>query len=95
MPRFYFEVDLGSEVIADEDGHDLDSLDEAGRVAINTARDFAGAYLLRSVPLSQDLVVEVRDDYHQQVLTVMVSMKIDLRGPAPRRNSWQAKQLSA
>jgi len=95
MPRFYFDVDLGSEYIADEDGHDLDSLDEAELVAINTAKDFAGAYLLKNVPLSQNLVVEVRNDDHRQVLTVVVTMKIDLTGPAPRRNSWQARQLSA
>jgi len=95
MPRFYFDIDLGSEFVADDVGHELDSLDEAELVAINTAKDFAGAYLLKNVPLSQNLVVEVRNDGRQQVLTVMVTMKIDLKGPAPTRHSWQERQLSA
>jgi hypothetical protein len=39
MPRFHFDVALGSEFIAGEDGRDLDSVDDAEVVAINTAKD--------------------------------------------------------
>ena len=81
MPRFYFDVSIGSASSHDEAGYEIDSLHaaeiEARRSAVELTRD----RLVRSQSAtSEDIRVEVKDEHRQPVLTVTVSIQVD-HGP--------------
>jgi hypothetical protein len=78
MPRFYFDVTLGSVSHADEEGIEVDSLSEAEVEARRTVGEMAQDRLL-TVPNAapENIRVEVKDEHRQPVLTVTVSIQVE------------------
>lgn len=81
MPRFYFDIREGTHFIPDETGLEFDSLDAAEREAASAAAEIGRDQLPKSNP--RELMVELRNEYGQRVLTVTVSMKVERVDPEP------------
>jgi hypothetical protein len=78
MPRFYFDLLLGSHSNIDLEGHEIGSLRAAEIEALRSAGELARDQLFNLQSLtSEDVRVEVRDEYRQPVLTVTVSIRVD------------------
>ncbi|ANY80892.1 hypothetical protein BB934_23865 [Microvirga ossetica] len=78
MPRFYFDLLLGSHANRDEEGHSIDSLQAAEIEAMRTAGELARDRLLAMQEATpEDIQVTVRNEERQQVLTVTVSIRIN------------------
>ena len=84
MPRFFFDVREGARFVPDEEGMEFDSLNAAEYEAAGAAADLARNRLPRSE--ARDITVEVKNEHHQRVLTVTVSMQIHRVTPEPLRN---------
>ena len=82
MPRFYFDVREGARFIPDETDIELDSLDAAEYEAARGAADIGRDRLLKND--TGDVIVEVRDEQGQQVVTAGISMEVRQRAPVPR-----------
>jgi hypothetical protein len=81
MPRFYFDVREGTKFVSDEDGIEFDSLDAAEDHAAQTAARIGRDNLpSRKV---REIVVEVRNEHKQRVITVAVLMRIQRVTPLP------------
>ena len=80
MPRFYFDVREGTRFVSDEGGIEFDTLDAAEHHAALTAAEIGRNQLPSSGP--REIIVEVRNEHKQRVITVTVSMRI-LRGAPP------------
>ena len=84
MPRFYFDLLLGSDFNRDEVGYEIDSLRAAEIEAVRTAADLTRDRLLKMQSATPDGVrIEVTDEHRQPVLTVMVSIEVERAGPMP------------
>jgi uncharacterized protein DUF6894 len=81
MPRFYFDLREGTSFVADEDGIEFDSLDAAedyaAQMAAGIGRDKLPSRKVR------EIVVEVRNEHKQRVITVAVLMRIQRVTPLP------------
>jgi hypothetical protein len=78
MPRFYFDLLLGSYSNVDPEGHEIESLLAAEIEALRSAGELARDQLLKlQCPSAEDVRVEVRDEHRQLVLTVTVSIRVD------------------
>jgi hypothetical protein len=78
MPRFYFDLLLGSHSNIDPEGHEIGSLLAAEIEALRSAGELARDQLFNWQSLtSEDVRVEVRDEHRQSVLTVKVSIRVD------------------
>jgi hypothetical protein len=81
MPVFYFDVREDTRFAPDEEGTNLPDIDaaeeEAAEVAALIGRDKLPSRNTRSV------IVEVRNEYGQRVLTVTVTLDIDRVEPPP------------
>jgi len=73
MPHYYFDVHLGPNFLPDEHGFELDNLDAAEVEASNTALELARHQLLNDH--IHEVRVKVKNDDHQEMLIVEVSMK--------------------
>ena len=80
MPRFYFDSREGDHFIRDEMGIELDSLEAAEFEAARGAADLGRDRLPKGD--AHDIIIEVRDEQGQQVVTVRVSMEIHRNEPA-------------
>ena len=84
MPRFYFDVSIGSASSHDEAGYEIDSLHAAEIEARRSAGELTRDRLLRAQSAtSEDIRVEVKDEHRQHVLTVTVSIRVDHEAPTP------------
>jgi hypothetical protein len=81
MARYYFDVQIGIDLLRDDEGTQFDSLDAAIRGAACSAAEIGTGRLTRG-DLS-DVVIEVRDEHDQRVVTVTAAMKIDRHTPQP------------
>ena len=81
MPRFYFDVREGAKFVPDEEGLEFDSLDAAEREAAESAAEIGRDQLPNGN--AREVMVEVRNEHHQRMLTVTVSLKIDRLDPQP------------
>lgn len=84
MPRFYFDIVLGTVSSRDEAGHEIDSLQAAEIEALRTAGELARDQLFdlqNAIPGA--IRVEVRDKHRQPVLTVTVSIQVERAGLTP------------
>ena len=81
MPRFYFDIREGTRFVSDEGGIEFDSLDAAEHHAAQTAAEI-GRDKLPSRN-AREIVVEVRNEHKQRVITVTVSMRILRVTPPP------------
>jgi hypothetical protein len=89
MPRYYLHVHDGVTLIPDEDGLEFETLTAAEYAAARMAADIG----LRKLPTGEDcqVIVEVRDERHQRVVTMTVSMRIDrLTRPPQMSSPWIA-----
>jgi uncharacterized protein DUF6894 len=86
MPRFYFDVREGSEFMPDAEGWEIDDPDAAERELPEAAAQIARDVLRESN--APGVVVEVRNDRFQKVLTATVSTHIDW---ALRPSAWGTK----
>ena len=83
MPRFYFDIREGTGFTPDETGMEFDSLEIAEREAAIAAAEIGRDRL----PLSDDraVTVEVKNEHHQRVLTITISLEVDRVMPEPTR----------
>ena len=75
MARYYFDVQSGKPPVRDDEGAEFDSLDAAIRGVARSAAEIGTGRLARG-DLS-DVVIEIRDEHDQRVITVTASMKVD------------------
>jgi hypothetical protein len=75
MARYYFDVQDGARSVRDDKGTEFDGLDAAVRGATRSAAEIGTGRLARGD--TSDVVIEVRDERGQRVLTVTASMRID------------------
>ncbi|MBM6580831.1 hypothetical protein ILT44_11610 [Microvirga sp. BT689] len=87
MPRFYFDLVLGSFTNHDEVGSEIDSLRAVEIQARRSAGELTRDRLFQlQGTTSEDIRVEVKDEQRQPVLTVTVSIHIDHAGLRPPRS---------
>ncbi|WP_372441228.1 DUF6894 family protein [Microvirga arvi] len=80
MPRFYFDVFLGSCSNVDPEGHEIESLLAAEIEALRSAGELARDQLLQlQSPSPADVRIEVRDEHRQPVLAVTAAIRINRR----------------
>lgn len=74
MPQFYFDVSVGNDLISDDEGVQLESLDIAESKAVRAASEISH----NSLPKRRisEVAVQVRDQDGEPVLSVAVSMSI-------------------
>ncbi len=82
MPRFYFDIREGTRFVSDQGGIDFDNLDAAEHHAAQTAADIGRAKLPSRD--AREVIVEVRNEHNQRVITVAVSMRIQRVSPLPQ-----------
>jgi Domain of unknown function (DUF6894) len=75
VARYYFDIRHGTDILRDDEGAEFDSLDAAIRGVARSAAEIGTGRLARG-DLS-DVVVEIRDEHDQRVITVTASMKVD------------------
>src|SRR5690349_4611664 len=75
VPRFYFDVRQGPDFIPDEEGWECDDLDAAESELADGAAQIARDELRES--RAPHVVVEVRNERFQRVLTATASTHID------------------
>lgn len=81
MPRYYFDVREGARFTPDEEGLEFDSLDAAEHEAACAAAEIGRDRLPKGD--TRMVTVEVKNEHHQRVRTVTVSLEIDRVEPAP------------
>jgi uncharacterized membrane protein len=74
VPHFYFDVREGDSFTRNDAGLEFDSLDEAAAEAANSAAEIGRDRLPEGQ--APEIMVEVRDEHGERVLTVTVSMII-------------------
>jgi hypothetical protein len=75
VPRFFFDVHDGTDLVRDDDGSEFASLDAAIQGAITSAGEIGRNLLAKG--RTSDIVIEVRDERNQPVCTITASMKVD------------------
>ncbi|WP_457092521.1 DUF6894 family protein [Microvirga sp. P5_D2] len=75
MALYYFDIQTGTDLLRDDEGTEFDSLDAAIRGVIRSAAEIETGQLARG-DLS-DVVIEVRDEHDQRIVTVTASMKLE------------------
>ena len=70
MPRYYFQIRDGNNLIRDEEGMELPSLEAARAEAILATREAVRLATLRGEPIGMHGVFEIADQSGQTVLTV-------------------------
>jgi predicted RNA-binding Zn ribbon-like protein len=75
VARYYFDIRHGTDLLRDDEGAEFDSLDAAIRGVARSAAEIGTGRLARG-DLS-DVVIEIRDEHHQRIITVTASMKVD------------------
>jgi len=84
MPRFYFDLLLGSEFNRDEVGYDLGSLGAAEIEVVRTAADLTRDRLLKMQSAApDDIRIEMSGEHRQPVVTVTVSVRVERAGAIP------------
>lgn len=75
MPRFYFDVREGMQLITDDEGFELADIDAAEQKAITAVADISAHILPRRV--ASRVSVEVRDGDGVAVVAVTVTLNVD------------------
>jgi hypothetical protein len=81
MPRFYFDIREGATFIPDDDGLEFPDLDAAEREAAEAAAAIGRDRLPNGD--TREVVMEVRNEHRQRVLTLRVSMQVERVHPPP------------
>jgi hypothetical protein len=84
MPRFYFDLFLGSDFNRDEVGSEVGSLRAAEIELMRTAADLTRDRLLKMQSATPDAIrIEMTNEHRQPVLTVTVSVHVERVGLMP------------
>lgn len=81
MPRYYFDVREGAKFTPDDIGLEFASLDAAEYEAACTAAEIGRDRLPKGD--TREVTVEVRNEHHQRVLTIRVSLETIRVDPGP------------
>jgi len=81
VARYYFDIHDGAEFVRDEEGFEFDNLEAAVQAATHSAAEIGQDRLVKGD--FSDVVIEVRDEHYQKVLTVTASMRINRHHPLP------------
>jgi hypothetical protein len=84
VPRYYFDLYEGVELMRDEEGSAFDSLDAAVQGAARSAAEIGTNRLAKGD--FTDVVLEVRDERDQRTFTVTASMRFDWHDLPPHRS---------
>ena len=76
MPRFYFDIHKGTELIPDAQGFETDSLEAAEKEATQTAIDLSRAWL----PSAREVRVRVRDEQGRSRLNLSIALTVERLG---------------
>ena len=82
MPKYYFDIREKGRFVADEEGTILPDFEAAEREAAELAASIGRDRLPSGE--SRAVIVEVRNEYRQRVITVTVSLDIVRVKPRPR-----------
>ncbi|MBM6593750.1 DUF6894 family protein [Microvirga pudoricolor] len=74
MPRFYFDVRESTRFVPDREGIDFHTLDQAEHEAARRAAEIGRDRLPKSD--AREVVIDVRDQNHQRVLVIKISMEV-------------------
>jgi hypothetical protein len=78
MPRFYFHVCDGTGFVEDEEGVELRDIDAARTEAVKGARSIMAEDLQRG-QLDLSSFIEVEDERHELLFTLMFSEAVDIK----------------
>jgi hypothetical protein len=78
VARYYFDIQDGSTLMRDDEGSAFDSLDAAVQAAARSAAEIGTSRLVKGE--FSDVVVKVRNERDQWVVTVTASMTIERHG---------------
>jgi hypothetical protein len=81
VARYYLDIHDGEQLVRDDEGSEFDSLDVAVQVAARSAAEIGTSRLAKGD--TSDVVIEVRDQQDQRVVTVTASMTIEWHDPLP------------
>ena len=81
MPRFYFDSREGTTFVPDDEGLEFPDLDAVEREAAEAAAAIGRDRLPRGD--AREIVIEVRNEQRQRVVTVTVSMHVERVHPPP------------
>jgi hypothetical protein len=81
MPRFYFDLREGAIFAPDDEGQELADIGAAEREAAETAAEIGRDLLPRGTHRS--VIIEVRNEHSQRVVTAMVTLSVDRVDPEP------------
>jgi hypothetical protein len=76
MPRFYFDIQKGTELIPDDNGFEIDSLEAAEHEAMQTAITLGRDWL----PFAREVRVRVRDEHGRYRLNLSVALTVERVG---------------
>ncbi|MBB3020950.1 hypothetical protein FHR70_004038 [Microvirga lupini] len=76
MPRFYFDIQKGTELIPDADGLEIDSLEAAEKEATQAAIELGRAWL----PFARQVQVRVRDEQGWCRLSLSIALTVERMG---------------
>jgi hypothetical protein len=75
QPRFYFDLSRDGEVVVDDEGDELESVERAEEVAIEVATSAARDQFVGA--LADPLIVAVRDQTGKQVVRVTLALTVE------------------
>jgi hypothetical protein len=81
VARYYLDIHDGEQLVRDAEGSEFDSLDAAVHGAARSAAEIGTSRLAKGD--TSDVVIEVRDQQDQRVVTVTASMTIEWHDPLP------------
>jgi hypothetical protein len=81
VARYYIDIHDGEQLVRDDEGSEFDSLDAAVQGAARSAAEIGTSRLAKGD--TSDVIIEVRDQQDQRVVTVTASMKIEWYDPLP------------
>jgi hypothetical protein len=81
VARYYFDIQERAQVVHDDEGAEFDSLDAAIQGAAHSAAEIGTGRLAKGD--TSDVVIAVRDEGGERVVTVTASMTIDRHTPQP------------
>jgi hypothetical protein len=81
VARYYLDIHDGEQLVRDDEGSEFDSLDAAVQGVARSAAEIGTSRLAKGD--TRDVIIEVRDQQDQRVVTVTASMTIEWHDPLP------------
>jgi hypothetical protein len=81
VARYYLDIHDGEQFVRDDEGSEFDSLDAAVQGVARSAAEIGTSRLAKGD--TRDVIIEVRDQQDQRVVTVTASMTIEWHDPLP------------